>query len=324
MNERLRRLLMMDYATKNQGGGLFGSQNQGGLFGNLANINPNILIGANIAGAGLRGKDPFSSVMPSVFQAAKIKQALTPKRKPKKRAYNPITKEVVFATDIEIEQQGLVPEPRDPTITKFNTITGTLQTGPVSSFKGMEEKGAKITDAGTQYNVLIDLTDDMLDRLPTTPTKGVGFYFGLTESLSDQFSQIGESLGIKDTLVIEDSEAIDKWLESKGFTQKAANYAMMKGSVINVGYILAKLKEPNNPRLSEGDIIRQLNRINFGGSREVFSQSLGQIRKEARIEASALIRGLGGDPDKILGVIEKKKKKDKKGKKEGYDPLGIL
>jgi hypothetical protein len=69
---------MMDYATKNQGGGLFGNQNQGGLFGNLANINPNLLIGANIAGAGFKGQEPFGTVMPSVLQAAKIKKAFSP------------------------------------------------------------------------------------------------------------------------------------------------------------------------------------------------------------------------------------------------------
>ena len=230
----------------------FGNQNQGGLFGNLANINPNLLIGANIAGAGFKGQEPFGSIMPSVFQAAKIKQALTPKRRPKKRAYNPITKEVVFADDIEIERQSLIPEPKDPVITKFNTLTGTYQTGPKSSFSGLEEKGEKITDAGTQFQVLTDLTDNMLERLPNTPTKGVGFYYSVAEGLADQVSQIGEDMDIKETLEIKDSGAIDKYLESKGFTQKAANYATMKGSVINLGYILAKMKEPNNPRLSEG------------------------------------------------------------------------
>ena len=50
MNERLKKMLMMDYATKNQGGGLFGTKNQGGgLFGNFANINPNLILGSMIA-----------------------------------------------------------------------------------------------------------------------------------------------------------------------------------------------------------------------------------------------------------------------------------
>ena len=292
-------------------GGILGNNLTSGLLGN-----PNFLIGANIFGQGLKGQDPFSSIMPSVLQAAKIQQALTPKRRPKKRAYNPITKEVVFADDIEIEQQGLIPEPKDPVITKFNTLTGTYQTGPKSSFSGMEEKGAKITDAGTQFQVLTDLTDNMLERLPNTPTKGVGFYYSVAEGLADQVSQIGEDMDIKETLEIKDSGAIDKYLESKGFTQKAANYATMKGSVINLGYILAKMKEPNNPRLSEGDIIRQLNRINFGASREVFAQSLRQILKESRIEAAGLIKGLGGDPEKVLNINKKKK--------IGKDPLNPL
>ena len=93
------------YASQNPQG-LFGNRNQGGLFSNLSNIPAELLIGANIAGAGFRGQEPFGTIMPSVFQAAKIQQALTPKRRPKKRAYDPIKKEVVFATDIEIEQQG--------------------------------------------------------------------------------------------------------------------------------------------------------------------------------------------------------------------------
>ena len=69
---------MMDYATKNQGSGFLGNQNQGGLFGNLGNINPNILMGANIAGLGLKGQEPFGTIMPSLMQMAKFKKAFAP------------------------------------------------------------------------------------------------------------------------------------------------------------------------------------------------------------------------------------------------------
>jgi hypothetical protein len=65
------------------GGGLFGATNQQGqpmgLLGGMANINPNLLIGASIAGAGLRGVDPFSSILPAVTQTAQLQQYLTPK-----------------------------------------------------------------------------------------------------------------------------------------------------------------------------------------------------------------------------------------------------
>ena len=55
-------------------GGILGNNLTSGLLGN-----PNFLIGANIFGQGLKGQDPFSSIMPSVFQAAQIQKALTPK-----------------------------------------------------------------------------------------------------------------------------------------------------------------------------------------------------------------------------------------------------
>jgi hypothetical protein len=55
------------------GGGLMGGQQgQPGLLGGMANINPNLLLGANIVGAGLRGVDPFSSFLPAVSQTGQI------------------------------------------------------------------------------------------------------------------------------------------------------------------------------------------------------------------------------------------------------------
>ena len=64
-DKRFREMLMMDFATKNQGSGLLNNntnatsgllENTGGFFGNLGNINPNILLGANIIGQGIQGR----------------------------------------------------------------------------------------------------------------------------------------------------------------------------------------------------------------------------------------------------------------------------
>lgn len=63
------------------GGGLMGNQATGGLLGNMSNINPNLLLGANIVGAGLRGTDPFSAVIPAVTQTAQLQQLMTPEKK---------------------------------------------------------------------------------------------------------------------------------------------------------------------------------------------------------------------------------------------------
>tara|TARA_Y100001938_G_scaffold147572_1_gene229045 strand:+ start:1227 stop:2057 length:831 start_codon:yes stop_codon:yes gene_type:complete len=53
--------------------GLFGNSFTGGLLGN-----PNFLIGANLIGQGIKGQDPFSSLMPSLINAAKVKKAFAP------------------------------------------------------------------------------------------------------------------------------------------------------------------------------------------------------------------------------------------------------
>lgn len=70
----LRRLLAERAAQGiGTGGGLMGNQTgQPGLLGGMANINPNLLLGANIIGAGMRGVDPFSSFLPAVSQTGQI------------------------------------------------------------------------------------------------------------------------------------------------------------------------------------------------------------------------------------------------------------
>ena len=102
IDERFRRMLMMDYATKegqnNQG--FFGGNLTGGL---LASINPTLLIGADIIGSGVKGKDPFSSLIPALTKTAKIKQALTPKKGGQSIRFNPQTGE------FEITSGGAIP-----------------------------------------------------------------------------------------------------------------------------------------------------------------------------------------------------------------------
>lgn len=116
IQDKFRQMLMMDYATKQQqqqqNGLLDQPQIGGGLLSSLGNINPNILIGASIAGQGLKGQDPFSAVIPAVTQTAQIQKLLTPKVGSLKQAYDPnkINADgskggVVYASDREIKQK---------------------------------------------------------------------------------------------------------------------------------------------------------------------------------------------------------------------------
>ena len=56
----------------------------------------------------------------------------------------------------------------------------------------------------------------------------------------------------------------------------------------NLAYVLASIAEPNNPKYSEGDIIRQFNRIGFNsGSRDQIVASLDQVLKDEFFNAQS-------------------------------------
>ena len=81
-DKRFRELLMMDFATKNQSNGVLNnnanatsgllSNNNAGIFNSLSNINPNLMIGAFTAGAGLEGKNPFSAFGDAATKTAQL------------------------------------------------------------------------------------------------------------------------------------------------------------------------------------------------------------------------------------------------------------
>ena len=183
MNERLRKLLMMDYATKNQGKGLFGNVNQSGLFSNLSNINPNLLIGANIAGAGLKGQDPFSPIMPSVLQAAKIHQAFRGKRKLIK-AKNKNTGENVFIDERIVAQN---PNLYEPMVTKMfeDAETKALGTGYADEFRNLLKLQATAIDENEALNLMTEIV-----KLPDLKTGQFG-------ALRQTIEKVGMEMGLE-------------------------------------------------------------------------------------------------------------------------------
>ena len=48
------------------------SNNNKGFFGSFNNINPNLILGANMIGQGIQGKDPFSSFAPALQQTGQL------------------------------------------------------------------------------------------------------------------------------------------------------------------------------------------------------------------------------------------------------------
>ena len=284
------------------GGGLlqqnFNKMNQGQ--GLLSNIPEGAILGAALYGEGLKGKDPLAGAFPAFVKSAQVKKLLTPK-----------------------DRRTTAEKNADALNLKGEERADYIRAATIKTDKGLELTRIKNVDEGNKllasYGVLENTINNMVERIPNTPTGFVGGTFGVVESLSDQLSQAAESLGAKSTLEIKDESVIDNYLQSKGITEGAKNYATMRSSVVNLAYNLAKLAEPNNPKFSEGDIIRQLDRINFGGSRDVFAASLQRILQDEKIRLDGTLKGLG-----VTESPKINKKKKKKDEIDILDPIDIL
>ena len=280
------------------------------------------LLGAGLLSAGSQGQNLGGALMPSLVQAGKIKKAFTPTAQKTKQAFDNVLGKNVFVTDLEVSQSPGRFSPIDNSQNiSFNPDTGEFNIGSLSGAKLREKnqindnRAAKMLQ-GT-YGYLKDFIPKMQDSAAKTPSGAVGGTLAFIDSVSDQFNQLGEFTGINSSKISFGSET-DKFLQSKGFKQDAANYAKLKGSVTKLGYSLAKIEEPDNPRLSEGDVLRQLDRINFGGSRNQFVNSLQGILEDEFIAGKAKFNML--NPDGEWG-FEDPRKKSTKNKNKKDNPL---
>ena len=281
----------------------------------------------------LAAKRDQAAVSTVLGQAMKEKKTQTPTLKQVRNTsnqelYGVKPGETGFVTAAQILSAPGVFAPIDNRMAfTFDTDTKVLSQVPISERDRILDNKAKATAVVSSVNTLKDLKNNMLTRLDDTPTGTVGAVYGIIEGVSDQFSQGSQALGFTNQNLKFDpskSEKLDAYLESKGITKGAANFSTMKGSVINLAYILAKIKEPLNPRLSEGDIIRQMDRIKFGSSKAVFAASLNQIFEDELISARGQIRGYDLNPDDFFGTGEEKKSTSGvTDTKKDNDPLNI-
>ena len=203
------------------------------------------------------------------------------------------------------------------------------RTMPYEEYKIQNTNENKAKQIVGSINTVGKLKNKMLADLEDTPTGPFGSVIGVMEGISDQFSQATEALGFNQNSLDfnpSKSEQLDKYLEDKGITRRAANFAAMKSSVINLAYMLAKIKEPGNPRLSEGDIIRQMDRIKFGASRDVFATALNNIYEDEVIGARGQIEGYGLNPDDYFNVgkdTENTTETGARNMKKDYNILGL-
>ena len=251
-----------------------------------------------------------------------------------KAGYNTVTGKTGFFTpqDILNSKGTIIPVPQGQVMT-LNTNTGVMEMMPACLYDQDLKSKDKAQKLGTQYQILEGFIGDMKARLPTTKTGALGYGFEVVEGFADQIAQVAESFGVKENWKEDDYDerAVDNYLAKKGFTasleEGAAGSEIMKGAVINLAYALARIAEPGNPKLSEGDIIRQLNRIKYGGSRNTFAKSLAELLEQEKIRATETIKGFNLKPEDYLGISEKDETdtigtSGVRGMKKDYNPLG--
>jgi hypothetical protein len=309
MNERLMRLMGLLNTPMNQGGGLLGNIPQGAL------------LGAAIYGQGIQGKDPLAGLFPAYMQTAQLQKLMTPKKGAKKRAYDPKTKKPVFATDVEIEQYGYVPEPKDPMVTRFNSNTGQFEMIPSSMLKGKNENEDKANEILNANRTLNFVGSRLIEQIQNAPTGATGFVVSSLEGIGDQLAQATEQLGIKTRYQPENVEFIDSVItKATGLKKDAANYQKVKSNIINMAYLLARNAEPGNSRFSDKDIALQIQRMGIGQSRNKAIAGLSEILTTENQNAQYRYETL--NPGAVLPSFKKQKKK----KKEfGIDsnPMGL-
>ena len=194
------RKLLLDRAAQGigTGGGLLGNQTTGGLLGGLQNINPNFLIAADIIGSGMRGVDPFSSVLPAVTKTAQISKLLTPK-----------TTKPFPVTNIQTGKQELITEAQykaNPSIYAPPEKTPLMASAETEEQKSIGKAfGKKFTDIGeaatsAQKNIGNLITIETLIKQPDLKT---GFFGELRTSASKLANEFGFNFDLQNTSAAE-------------------------------------------------------------------------------------------------------------------------
>tara|TARA_R110000737_G_scaffold324417_1_gene337377 strand:- start:2777 stop:3688 length:912 start_codon:yes stop_codon:yes gene_type:complete len=257
------------------------------------------LFAAGLLQQGSQGKGIGEATLPSLLNAGKIKKAFAPTAQKTKKAFDNVLMKDVFVTDMEIKN---MPNRFTPIDSSQRIEVGadgqvTISSGKQKPDNFKRKNELKANDIKNTFSIISQTIPTMKKKISETEIGAVGGSIALFETMSSQFTQAAEALGVKDKLEMKDTSKIDAFLERNGISKKAANYAQLKSSVINLSYTLAKIAEPGNPKFSEGDILRQMKRIGVGGSREQFIASLDQVYKDEFLRASTSFKTLYPDGD---------------------------
>ena len=205
-DKRFREMLMMDYATKNQNTGVLSNQqpNSGLLSNNTGfNLNPNILLGANIFGAGLEGKNPFSAFSDAALKTAQFQKIMAPKKgfrqltNAEKEARGlPLDKEFQIETSTkkvsQIGGSGTNVTVNNPQETQEQKEIGKVF---AEEFKNINESGNAAIINDQKINTMLELTQ--MENLNT------GAFGPIRTEVQKFAEEFGFDPGLQDTTIAE-------------------------------------------------------------------------------------------------------------------------
>jgi hypothetical protein len=148
----------------------------------------------------------------------------------------------------------------------------------------------------TTYGTLETIITGMQNQVDNTPTGAVGGLISGLDYVKDQFAQV-KDLTVPSSFAGKAARDADKFLADSGISKKSQDYARFKSSAINLAYLLAEVKEPGNPKYSEGDIERQFARFRLGGSRGQIKAALQQVLEDEYRIAAKKYKGLMPEGD---------------------------
>jgi|TARA_R110002072_G_scaffold36884_1_gene108348 hypothetical protein len=247
------------------------------------------LIGAGLLAGGSKGQSFGEAAFPAILQTAQVKKAFTPTTQKTKQAFDNVLMKNVFVTDAEIAgmPNRFTPIDKsqkiefDPDTNKFTVSSGSQKPDAITN-KNLD----KANKLKANYSILNELIPDLQSRISKSKTGFAGNVVSGFNIIGDQAKQFA-SIGVTDAYKKSAKKDVKDYLQSKGITKDAQNYAQVNSSVMNLSYVLASIAEPGNPKYSEGDIKRQLDRIGWGGSRDQIIAGLDQIRKDELRTAQA-------------------------------------
>jgi hypothetical protein len=190
----------------------------------------------------------------------------------------------------------------------ITSITDGGTTTNIDNYKEKEElKDLKLAKTyKTDYSVLEKTIKNFQSNVAESKTGLAGNLVATIDTFTDQLSQLGDTFKVTDSFKKSAEKEVSSWLKGEGITKDAQNYAALKSSAVNLAYVLAKIAEPGNPKYSEGDIKRQMDRIGWGGSRDQIIAALQRVLEEEWTNASSKYKML--DPDGVFGFENPEKK----------------